>query len=87
MLAYQYGSVSAAMLGCNRLGDACSVVAAVDIAGGGADSGCAYVLLGAMPPGVANEGATGWKQGCGTAWAKVPASGPCLEPRVYGDLK
>lgn len=85
-LAYQYGSVAAAMLSCNRLGDACTVVAAVDVVGGGADSRCTYVLFGVMPPGVENEGSIGWKQGCGTAWAKLPASGPCLEPRIYGEL-
>ena len=44
-------------------------------------------VLNVSGTGVANDGATGGKQGCGTAWAKVPASGPCLEPRVYGDLE
>lgn len=86
MLAFQYGSVVAAMVGCNTLGDACSVVAAVDIVGGDADSGCAYVLFGALPPGVETQGATGWKQGCGTAWTKLPMSGSCLEPKVFGNV-
>lgn len=85
MLAYQYGSVPAAMLGCNRLGGVCSVVAAVDIAGG-VGSKCAYVLFGTMPPGAGAEGAIGWKQGCGTAWTKLPATGPCLEPRIFGEM-
>ena len=86
MLAYQFGSVAAAMLGCNGLGDICSVVAAVDIAGSGTGSTYAYVLFGTLPPGAGAEGATGWKQGCGTAWAKLPATGPCLDPRIYGEL-
>ena len=86
MLAYQFGSVAAAMLGCNDLGDTCSVVAAVDIAGSGTGSKCAYVLFDTMPRGAGADGATGWQQGCGTAWAKLPATSPCLEPRIYGEL-
>jgi hypothetical protein len=85
-LAYQYGSLAAAMLGCNRLGAVCSVVAAVDVLGGDAESGCAYVLFGAMPAELGVEGARGWKQGCGLAWAKQPSGGACLEPRAYGQL-
>lgn len=84
---HRFDSVGAAMVGCNRLGAACGVVAAVDIAGAkdGEASGCVYVLFASMPADAGSAGAKGWKSGCGLAWAKAPAAGPCLEPQVYGD--
>ena len=47
------------MVGCNRLGAACGVVAAVDVdvAGEGEGESCVYVLFGTMPADAGSVGA------------------------------
>ena len=78
---HRYGSLGAAMAGCNEQGSACEAVASVPpLSGGG--SGCVFVLFGSDMAGASGFGGGGAGDQCTGAYRKQ--RGWCMEPRIWG---